>query len=279
MFDFEHIPLCFLFTARKENKLLLIFQKRKIRMKNKATLLLHSFDGLINHLNDEEAGMLLKAILDYDIRGERTDFEDRAMLFLYSQIINSLDIHKQHYEKVSEARKNSAKKRWGGNDSKESESAMQLHANAYNINTNVKTNEKENTNENMNVNENEKENKAVGSEEPDIHKHKKAYGVFSNVFLTDEEYRLIKESLPSWERRVNSLSAYIASSGKRYENHYAKLLGWTLYEDVPLKKSAPPMTEREKSRRPPGERREPTFDVEAFRKKALNPVFVPPQDD
>lgn len=31
--------------------------------------------------------------------------------------------------------------------------------------------------------------------------------------------------------------------------------------------------------KPPGERREPTFDVDAFKRKALNPVFVPPEDD
>lgn len=31
--------------------------------------------------------------------------------------------------------------------------------------------------------------------------------------------------------------------------------------------------------KPPGERREPTFDVDAFKKKALNPVFVLPEDE
>lgn len=31
--------------------------------------------------------------------------------------------------------------------------------------------------------------------------------------------------------------------------------------------------------KPPGERREPTFDVDAFKKKALNPVFVLPSDE
>ena len=83
--------------------------------------------------------MLLKAILDYDIRGEKTDFEDRAMLFLYSQIINSLDTHKEHYERVCNVRKKSAEKRWDSSEkSKKKDEAMQMHANAYNINTNVK---------------------------------------------------------------------------------------------------------------------------------------------
>ncbi len=31
--------------------------------------------------------------------------------------------------------------------------------------------------------------------------------------------------------------------------------------------------------KPPGERREPTFDVDVFKKKALNPVFVLPEED
>lgn len=247
-------------------------------MKNKATLLLHSFDGLISHLNDEEAGMLLKAILAYDIRGEKTDFEDRALLFLYCQIINSLDTHKEHYEKVCEARKNSIKKRWEkSKDKQQKDESIQMYTNEYNINENIKQNEKENinenSNENVNVIENSKDDKA------DTQTQKKACGDFSNVFLTDEEYRLVREKLPDGEKKLQSLSAYIASTGKNYANHYARLLNWSLYDDSTAKGSQLLPWDKVKNQKPPGERREPNFDVSEFKKKALNLKFVPPPDD
>jgi len=247
-------------------------------MKNKATLLLHSFDELIVCLTDEEAGRLLKAILDYDIRGEETEFDDRALRFLYIQIKNSLDSHKTHYKKVCNERKKSAEKRWGASESEEEKGEkmqmhanaydeMQMHANAYNINIKEKENIKENSNENVN----EKKSRADGSVS-DTHTHKKAYGEFSNVFLTDEEYELVKTRLSDGERKLEAFSAYIAATGKTYSNYYARLLNWNLYgneqgRDKDIKKE-----------RPPGERREPTFDVSAFKKKALNPVFVPPEE-
>ncbi len=251
-------------------------------MKNKATLLLHSFDGLISHLNDEEAGMLLKAILDYDIRGERTDFEDRALLFLYCQITDSLDVHRKNYEKVCEARKNSIKKRWEkSKDKQEKDESVQMYTNEYNINENIKQNEKENINENLNlnVNVNEKENKAEGVESTDTQTHKKACGDFSNVFLTDEEYRLVREKIPDGEKKLQSLSAYIASTGKTYANHYARLLSWSLYDDSTAKGDQLMTGYKVKNQKSPGERREPNFDVSEFKKKALNLKFVPPPED
>lgn len=245
-------------------------------MKNKATLLLHSFDELISCLTDEEAGRLLKAILDYDIRGETADFDDRALQFLYIQIKKSLDTHKAHYEKVCDARKKSAEIRWTASDTVEKNAEkMQMHANAYNININ------ENEKENINEKENSKENVCVkesraGSSATDTHTHKKAYGEFCNVFLTDEEYELVKTKLPEGERRLGSFSAYMKATGKTYADHYARLLNWSVYGNEP---SSRINGGRDISKKPPGERREPTFDVSLFMKKALNPVFVPPEDE
>lgn len=54
-----------------------------------------------------------------------------------------------------------------------------------------------------------------------------AYGDFKNVRLADEEYARFKERYPEdylW--RINELSAYIASRGDCYVNHYATLCNW-----------------------------------------------------
>lgn len=244
-------------------------------MKNKAIFLLHSFDDLINHLTDEEAGQLLKAVYDYDMRGIERDFDDRSMFFLFHQIKDTLDKHQQHYQDVCEARKKSAKKRWREEKTEDkNEADMQMHANAYKEKEKekVKENLKENEKENVNVKENETVVKAVGFEPESIHTHKSTYGEFKNVFLTPEEHKRLTERFADAERRIDSLSAYMKSTGKTYLDHYAQLINWHPYG------SEPAAGDRRAEKKPPGERREPTFDVSAFTKKAVGIKYVPPEE-
>ena len=60
---------------------------------------------------------------------------------------------------------------------------------------------------------------------PDI---KNIYGEFQNVKLTNEEYqKLIKRfGEQSTKDRIENLSGYLASKGKKYANHYATILAW-----------------------------------------------------
>lgn len=56
-------------------------------------------------------------------------------------------------------------------------------------------------------------------------KHK--YGEYKNVLLTDEELDKLKADYPQdWQQRIDRLSEYIESSGKRYKNHYATIKAW-----------------------------------------------------
>ena len=55
-------------------------------------------------------------------------------------------------------------------------------------------------------------------------KHK--YGEYSNVLLTDEELDKLKELFPDWEDRIERLSSYVASTGKKYKSHYATIRNW-----------------------------------------------------
>lgn len=53
------------------------------------------------------------------------------------------------------------------------------------------------------------------------------YGEFLNVILTDEELAKIKAEYPTdWSNRINQLSAYMASTGKKYKSHYATIRSW-----------------------------------------------------
>lgn len=54
-----------------------------------------------------------------------------------------------------------------------------------------------------------------------------ALGNFGNVLITEEELERLKERFPyDWEDRVERLSEYMKSKGKRYKSHYATILTW-----------------------------------------------------
>ena len=60
---------------------------------------------------------------------------------------------------------------------------------------------------------------------------RKRCGEFGNVLLSDEEQSKLKARFPDdYEDRIERLSAYIESSGKRYKSHYATILSWARRE-------------------------------------------------
>ena len=64
-----------------------------------------------------------------------------------------------------------------------------------------------------------------GSDEPrKPTKHK--YGEYNNVLLTDEELEKLKDEYPDWQERIERLSSYVASTGKKYKSHYATIRNW-----------------------------------------------------
>ena len=57
------------------------------------------------------------------------------------------------------------------------------------------------------------------------------YGTFSNVKLADRELKELKGRFPyDWENWIERLSSYMASTGKRYRNHYATICSWAVKE-------------------------------------------------
>lgn len=75
----------------------------------------------------------------------------------------------------------------------------------------------DNHTENENVNENVNESKM--------------YGEFENVRLSGEELEKLKLRFPyDWQQRIENLSQYMKSKGRRYKNHYATMLAWARKE-------------------------------------------------
>lgn len=60
---------------------------------------------------------------------------------------------------------------------------------------------------------------------PKSPRHK--YGMYENVLLTDEDYRKLQDEFPhDYTDRIERLSEYIASTGKKYKNHLATIRTW-----------------------------------------------------
>ena len=67
-------------------------------------------------------------------------------------------------------------------------------------------------------------------------KNKDIYGEFSNVKLTQEEYSklITKFGEPATKEKIENLSIYLASKGKKYANHYATILTWDRKNPTPI---------------------------------------------
>ena len=66
---------------------------------------------------------------------------------------------------------------------------------------------------------------------PKATRHK--YGLYENVLLTDEELSKLKEEFPTdWSVRIERLSEYMASTGKKYKNFLATIRNWAR-KDIP----------------------------------------------
>ena len=61
------------------------------------------------------------------------------------------------------------------------------------------------------------------SPKPTRHK----YGMYKNVLLSDEDYQKLQEEFPhDYSERIDKLSEYIESTGKKYKNHLAVIRAW-----------------------------------------------------
>lgn len=61
---------------------------------------------------------------------------------------------------------------------------------------------------------------------PDKKPVKHKYGEYKNVLLTDDELQKLKTEYSDYEDRIERLSSYVASTGKRYKSHYATIRNW-----------------------------------------------------
>lgn len=68
---------------------------------------------------------------------------------------------------------------------------------------------------------------------PEIVRHK--YGEYNNVLLTDEHIEKLKDLYTDYERRIEDLSEYVESTGKKYKNHFATIKAWARKDEAKKK--------------------------------------------
>ena len=96
-------------------------------------------------------------------------------------------------------------------------------------NTNCKTNSKSNVSEADKIREEEirvEEIREDKDNSPKPTRHK--YGLYENVLLTDEDFQKLQDEFPDDHiERIERLSEYIASTGKKYKSHLATIRAWS----------------------------------------------------
>lgn len=69
----------------------------------------------------------------------------------------------------------------------------------------------------------------------------RAHGEYKNVRLSDNEMEKLKTEFPNdYEQRIEKLSSYMASTGKKYKSHLATIRNWARRDSEDNKKSSSP---------------------------------------
>lgn len=96
------------------------------------------------------------------------------------------------------------------------------------INENELYNDKNNDNDNDrtgNVSYHDSYHESLKPEKP-VKQVKHKYGEYANVLLSDTELEKLTAEYPDINQRIERLSGYIASTGKKYKSHYATIRNW-----------------------------------------------------
>lgn len=207
-------------------------------------------------LDNEEAGKLMKAIFSY-MRCGKPDVEltgATKMAFLF--IRKTLDRDGEKYEQVKEGRSRagraSAEARKRKKEETEQAAQAQRETAAASVpakGTNASTEEQKGTGENSAEQRGTNSTVSVPVNVPDPvsvsvsdsvpvsvsdsvpapvpEKQKKAFGRYQNIFLAQEELMELQREFPvDYMDRLERLSEYMASTGKRYASPLAAIRYW-----------------------------------------------------
>ena len=133
-----------------------------MKVKKKSFILYDDDVSCVEHLSTQQAGQLLKAIVNLRATGEVPDFgSDAALKILFHQITTHIAINEERYQKICERNSQIARKRWDTKDTSAYESVPK-DASAYeSVPESTKRCLNDNDNDNVNDNKNDIDNDNV----------------------------------------------------------------------------------------------------------------------
>lgn len=167
-------------------------------------------------LSDAEYGRLIRALQEYSMSGQEPELNGTEKVY-WKRVRNRENRYREGFEDQDRAKSERALKaanaRWS--NAKDANACTSIASNAKNAKT------KTNTETKTKANTETKRDRAHDA--PTRHR----YGEYKNVLLSDLELEKLKSEFPDdWQERIERLSGYIASSGKKYKSHLATIRNW-----------------------------------------------------
>ena len=173
-------------------------------------------------LSDAEFGRLIRGLLQYSITGVEPDLKGTERLF-WKTVRNREDRFAEAYTQRCATQKENGKK--GGRP----KNPRVISENPKNPRVFLETQKtQQNRTEQNRTEQNRTELGDKGAHNaPTRHR----YGEYKNVLLSDLELEKLKSEFPAdWESRIERLSEYMASSGKKYKDFLATIRSWARKE-------------------------------------------------
>ena len=209
----------------------------------KGFIMFLSFADIIQELTDEEAGRLLKAIMQHE-GGEEVDLgNDRLLKVAYTAITADIDRQDEKWEKTRYARSEAGK--LGGapkgnkNASKNKQEQTETNKNKQNKQEQTKTNKNKQNKHEVEVEvevevEEEVEKKKKSGQAAPVRHH---FGANGKVLLTDDDLEKLYEAHGQEDTMaaIEIMDGYLTANGRSYKNYRQALENWA-YRAVEEKK-------------------------------------------
>lgn len=169
-------------------------------------------------LTDEQAGVLIKALLRYSKTGEKLETADGMLRMAFSFMTAQIDRDGAKWEKTCEKRREAVKKRWNKDNTNVYNS---IQVNTKDTDTDKdKDTDKDTDKDKDNITLTSNINKKEKSIKEKLQKHK--YGEFKHVLLTDEEYKRLCDDFgqATADSYIKKVDEYCEMKGKSYKNYY-----------------------------------------------------------
>ena len=169
----------------------------------------------MDRLTDAEAGSVIKAVFAYVQTGVLPQKLRPKADMVFSFIQERLDRDGEKYDRIRAQRAEAGRK--GGLATRSKAEAMAANAG--------QTAATEAVSDSVSVPVSDSVSGSVS--EPVSSPAPRLYGKYRNIFLTPEEYRQLQQEFPTdYRQRLERLSEYSASSGKKYQNALATIRAW-----------------------------------------------------